>query len=214
MEDHLLLAESMASVLRDNGVDVVAIAQSGREAVSVATEALPNVVLMDIGLPDMDGIDAGREIMKRLPETKLLAITGLDSADIVREVMLNGFHGYLHKNAQSAELIESIHLVASGQAVLPQNAVKRLATRATEEVPASGAAASRLTGRELEVLALLVDGADTGRVAQRLFLSTNTVRTHIQNILGKLQVHSRLEAATYAVRHGIVKPPNRQRDRQ
>lgn len=211
VEDHLLLAESMGSVLRDHGVDVVGIARSGREAMDLAKRLRPNIVLMDIGLPDMDGIDAGREIMKLLPEARLVAITGLESADVVQETMLHGFHGYLHKHAPSSELIKSILLVASGQAVIPQDAAHRLATRATGEVKSAPFAASRLTRRELDVLALLVEGADSAYIAQRLFLSPNTVRTHVQNILTKLQVHSRLEAATYAVRHGIVEPPDRRR---
>lgn len=201
----------MASVLRDRGIDVVAIARRGRQAVEVARRERPSIVLMDIGLPDMDGIDAGREIMEAVPGTRLLAITGLESADVVQEAMLNGFHGYLHKHAPSSELIKSILLVASGQAVMPQDAARRLASRATGEPQSGAVAASRLTRRELDVLALLVEGDDTGHIAERLFVSRNTVRTHIQNILGKLQVHSRLEAATYAVRHGIVRPPDRRR---
>jgi DNA-binding NarL/FixJ family response regulator len=209
-----MLAESMASVLRDNGVAVVAIASTGREAMIAARQQRPSVVLMDIGLPDMDGIDAGRAIMEQLPGTRLAAITGLQSSDIVRQVMQNGFHGYLHKNAPSSELIKTIRLVASGQAVIPQDAARRLATRAAAEREPGALAASRLTKRELDVLTLLVEGADTRRIAERLFLSRNTVRTHVQNILSKLQVHSRLEAATYAVRLGLIQPPTRiRRDR-
>jgi DNA-binding NarL/FixJ family response regulator len=211
VEDHLLLAEGMASVLRDNEMDVVAIAQHGREAVTMAKRERPDLVLMDIALPDMDGIEAGREIMKRVPGTRLLAISGLESADVIQEAMLNGFHGYVHKHAPTSELINSIRLVASDQAVMPQTAAQRLATRATGEPQSAAAAVSRLTKRELDVLALLVDGADSKEIARRLFLSPNTVRTHVQNILAKLQVHSRLEAATYAVRNKIVKPPNRRR---
>jgi DNA-binding NarL/FixJ family response regulator len=206
-----MLAESMASVLRDKGVAVVAIARSGREAMIVAGKQRPSVVLMDIGLPDMDGIDAGRKILEQLPGTRLLAITGLESADVVQEAMQNGFHGYLHKHAPSSELIKSIRLVASGQAVIPQDAARRLATRATGEPETAASAASRLTRRELDVLALLVEGADTRHIAERLFLSRNTVRTHVQNILAKLQVHSRLEAASFAVRHGLLRPPTRDR---
>jgi DNA-binding NarL/FixJ family response regulator len=209
VEDHLLLAEGMATVLREHGIDVVGIAQRGREAVALAKRERPNLVLMDIALPDVDGIEAGREIVRRLPGTRLLAISGLESADVVQEAMLNGFHGYLHKHAPTSELINSILLVASDQAVMPQKAAQRLATRATDESQSAAFAATRLTKRELDVLALLVDGADGREIAQRLFLSRNTVRTHVQNILAKLQVHSRLEAATYAVRHGLVPPPRR-----
>jgi DNA-binding NarL/FixJ family response regulator len=211
VEDHLLLAEGMASVLRNNGMDVVAIAQRGREAVTMAERERPDLVLMDIALPDMDGIEAGQEIMKRVPGTRLLAISGLESADVILEAMLNGFHGYVHKHAPTSELINSIRLVASDQAVMPQTAAQRLATRSTGEPQSAAAAVSRLTKRELDVLALLVDGAGSKEIARRLFLSRNTVRTHVQNILAKLQVHSRLEAATYAVRNKIVKPPNQRR---
>jgi DNA-binding NarL/FixJ family response regulator len=211
VEDHLLLAESMAGVLRDHGMQVIAIARGGREAMRLAKRERPDVVLMDIGLPDMDGIDAGRQIIELLPSTKILAITGLESADVVQEALLNGFHGYLHKQAPSSELIKTIRLVASGQAVMPQDAARRLATRGNGELEFDGVDASRLTRRERDVLTLLVEGANSRQIAQRLFLSRNTVRTHVQNILAKLQVHSRLEAAAYAVRSGIVKPPNRRR---
>ena len=185
----------------------MAIARSGRDAVALAKRTRPDLVLMDIGLPDMDGIDAGQEILRHLPETKLLAITGLESTEVAQKAMLNGFHGYLQKHAQPSELIDYINLVSSGQAVMPQSAVQRLATRANGGSEHGDSAASRLTAREHDVLALLAEGADTGSIAQRLFLSRNTVRTHIQNILAKLEVHSRLEAAAYALRHGIVKPP-------
>jgi DNA-binding NarL/FixJ family response regulator len=211
VDDHLLLAESMASVLRDHGMEVVAIARRGREAVTLARRERPDVVLMDIGLPDMDGIDAGRQIIQVLPDSRILAITGLESADVVQEAMLNGFHGYLHKHAPSSELIKTILVVASGQAVMPQDVARRLATRDTGEPQSTAVAASRLTRRERDVLALLVEGANSQQIAGRLFLSRNTVRTHVQNILAKLQVHSRLEAAAYAVRTGIVKPPDRRR---
>ena len=204
----------MASVLRDHGVDVVAVAGGGREAVRLSKQKRPDVVLMDIGLPDTDGIDAGREILESLPGTRLLAISGLESADVVQEAMMNGFHGYLNKHAPASELIKSLHLVASGQAIMPREAARRIATRANAGPPPDGTIHARLTRRELDVLALLAQGANSGEIAQRLFLSRNTVRTHVQNILSKLQVHSRLEAAAYAVRHGIVKPPGRRRSRR
>jgi two-component system, NarL family, nitrate/nitrite response regulator NarL len=205
------MAESMASVLWSHAMDVVGIARSAREAVAAAKRERPSVVLMDILLPDMDGIDAGREILEQVPESRLLALTGLESADVLQEAIANGFHGYLHKHAPSAELIKSIRVVASGQAVMPQDAAQILANRASGEPEGAEGNAARLTRRQLDVLALLVEGADTAQVARRLYLSPNTVRTHIQNILGKLQVHSRLEAASYAVRHNLVKPPKRRR---
>ena len=202
------MAESMASVLRSHAVEVAGIAATGRDAIALAQRERPTVVLMDIGLPDMDGIDAGRQILEVVPETRLLALTGLESVDVVQEAMLNGFNGYLHKQAPSAELVKTIRLVASGHAVMPHEAAQRLAAGETKGSP-SEVAASRLTKRERDVLALLAEGADTAQIAQRLFLSRNTVRTHVQNLLSKLQVHSRLEAASYAVRHGLVKPPHR-----
>jgi DNA-binding NarL/FixJ family response regulator len=207
VEDHLLMAEGMASVLQNHGVDVVGIARSGREAVAVAKRERPSVVLMDIGLPDVDGIDAGREILEQVPEARLLALTGLESADVLQEAIVSGFHGYLQKSAPCAELIKSIRVVASGQAVMPQDAAQSMAGRASGGPEGAERNARRLTQRQLDVLALLVEGADTAQVARRLYLSPNTVRTHIQNILAKLQVHSRLEAASYAVRHNLVRPP-------
>jgi DNA-binding NarL/FixJ family response regulator len=195
-------------VLEENGVEVVGIATSGKEALALATQTKPEIVLMDIDLPDMDGIDAGRHIADGLPGTRIFALTGLDDQRLIREAMLNGFHGYLSKHVPTSDLIESLLVVATGQAVMPQKAAQNMASISGDE-SSRMAAAGRLTARERDVLGLLVEGADTAEVAGRLFLSRNTVRTHVQNILSKLQVHSRLEAATYAVRHGLVPPPRR-----
>jgi DNA-binding NarL/FixJ family response regulator len=213
VEDHMLLAEGIRRVLQENGVDVVGIATSGKQALDLAIQTKPNIVLMDIDLPDMDGIETGRRMADRLPGTRIVALTGLDDQVLIREAMLNGFHGYLHKHAPTSDLIESLVLGGTGQAVMPQKAAQNLASNVPRDEPSRMATAGRLTARERDVLGLLVNGSDTADIARRLFLSPNTVRTHVQNILSKLQVHSRLEAASYAVRHGLLPPPRRLRAR-
>jgi DNA-binding NarL/FixJ family response regulator len=208
----MLLAEGLLKVLEANGLEVVGIATRGKDALDLAIQTRPDIVLMDIDLPDMDGIDAGRQIADQLPGTRIVALTGLDDQDLIQEAMLNGFHGYLHKHAPTSELIDALALVGAGQAVMPQKVAQSLASNGSGAEPSRFA--GQLTARELDVLGLLVEGSDSAEIARRLFLSPNTVRTHIQNILSKLQVHSRLEAASYAVRHDLFPPPRRRRARR
>lgn len=193
----------LATSLRSNGVDVIGVATSGKRAIALARAETPDIVMMDLGLPDIDGLTAGKRILADRPETKLVAITGLNDAGMVREAIRAGFQGYVMKETSLSELLGSLMAVAQTQSVLPREAAQSLAGMRSREQDAE-LLARQLTAREREILTLLAQGVPGPKLASLLHLSPNTVRTHIQNICSKLQVHSRLEAVAFAMRHGIV----------
>jgi two-component system nitrate/nitrite response regulator NarL len=202
VDDHTLFADAIAIQLEDVGMEVVGRATNGTDAIDEARRTEPDVVLMDLALPDQSGLSAGRAILEERPTTRLVVLTALEDRAVADEALRLGFRGYLTKDTPVARFVEAIGSVCEGEIVLPQR------LRASARRPGGDAdialLASLLTSREREVLALLVEGADGGAIAARLGISRNTVRTHVQSILTKLQVHSRLEAATFAVRHRLV----------
>jgi two-component system nitrate/nitrite response regulator NarL len=158
----------------------------------------PDLVLVDIGLPDQSGLEVGSMILRDWPETKVIAVTALEDGKLAQEAIRVGFQGYVTKNVDMHQFISALRSVLAGSTVMPQQLVVR---RHRSELDAQ---IEGLTGRELEVLALLARGFSSHGIAAELGLAPNTVRTHVQNILTKLQVHSRLEAAAFAVRHGLA----------
>jgi two-component system, NarL family, nitrate/nitrite response regulator NarL len=163
------------------------------------------VILLDLGLPDRSGLAVGREILESWPEAKLMVLTALDDPKAVEEASRAGFRGYLTKDTPVSRFVSSIEAIVAGQEVFPHRFAQ--ATRRPGSNDSVWLLISQLTPREREVLGLLVEGADGRTIAARLGISRNTVRTHVQSILTKLQVHSRLEAATLAVRHRVVPVP-------
>ena len=204
MEDHALFGEAIEIALQDLGMSVIGVARTGRDAIDWVKRSRPEIVLMDLGLPDESGLVVGRKILERWPETKILAVTVLNDRVAAKEALRAGFVGYLTKDASVPEFMNTIRSVADGQVVVPKHLSPTRATLAEDGV---ALLASQLSRREREVLTLLVRGFTGEAVAKRLAVSRNTVRTHIQNILMKLQVHSRLEAVTFAVQNGLVAVP-------
>jgi DNA-binding NarL/FixJ family response regulator len=189
----------VVATLRARGFDVVGIADRAHDAVSMADELHPEIVLVDLGLPDRSGVSVGREILDSHPGTIVLALTALEEPRMVDTVLEAGFRGYIIKDVGVDAFISSIRAAIDGQTVMPSYTAGARVGRAT----GSGLLAEQLTRRELQVLSLLVEGVTGATIAERLGISANTVRTHVQSILTKLQVHSRLEAATFAVRTGL-----------
>jgi len=189
----------------DDGLDVAGSVRDGAGAIEFLERESVDVVLMDIGLPDRSGLAVARDILERWPDTKVLAVTALDDPRAADDAMRMGFAGYVTKDTSVERFTASVRAVMEGQVVLP----RRLVSGGRQVDMSDGFAllVDQLTPREHEVLALLVQGADGGEIARRLGISRNTVRTHVQSILTKLQVHSRLEAATLAVRHRLVPIP-------
>lgn len=209
IDDHMLFAEAIHLALEEHGFEVVGIAASGDEALSAVRRWHPDLALVDIGLPDRSGLAVGRAILQERPETKLLALTALDDPRTVREALRGGFHGYVVKDTPVSRFVQAVGSVLGGQVVVPRPLAPRVAGALSAEEEAVALLSNQLTPREREVLELLVEGASGQAIARSLGISPNTVRTHVQSVLTKLQVRSRLEAATFAVRHRIVPGPGR-----
>ena len=201
VEDLALFAEAVQMALRGLGVDVVGIAHTGDEGLELLASARPDVVLLDIGLPDGRGLSVGREMLQRSPGVKILALTALRDGQLADDALRAGFSGYLTKDTDVGRLRRAIEAAFSGEVVISS----RLAGQPAREHGGEGASlmASQLTERERAVLGLLAEGADSPLIAERLHISRHTVRTHIQSIFAKLNVHSRLEAAAFAARHEL-----------
>jgi two-component system nitrate/nitrite response regulator NarL len=204
-DDHVLFAEAITVALEDIGMSVVGIVSSIPETIAFVERSMPDLILMDIGLPDGSGLAAGSAILERWPAARIIALTALADRSAVDEALRLGFRGYVSKDTSISKFVNWIRMVLDGHLVFPQRLppVRSAVGRGDEAELLSG----HLSRREGEVLALLVQGADGATMASRLGISRNTVRTHVQNILTKLQVHSRLEAATFAVRHRLVEVP-------
>ena len=200
----MLFAEAIQVALEDFGMSVVGVAASGEDAITAARQSHPDVILMDLALPDQSGLAAGQTILAEHPGSKILALTALSDQAVAHEAVRLGFRGYLTKDTSVAQFVDSVRSVVDGHLVMPHRLGPAANGRREDD---AALLAAQLTPREREVLSLLVQGSDGRTVAKRLRISRNTVRTHVQSILTKLQVHSRLEAATFAVRHGIVDVP-------
>ncbi|HET9671913.1 MAG TPA: response regulator transcription factor [Actinomycetota bacterium] len=184
--------------MEDAGLAPVDVHAHGSSALSYLETHAPDVVLLDIGLPDQSGFAVGAEMLDRWPRLRIVALTALDDPRAVDEAHALGFRGFLSKDIPVHRFVTSVLAVIDGQTDFPFPRSRR------RSAPRPSLLGSRLTPREHEVLGLLVDGTDSSGIARQLGISRNTVRTHVQSILTKLQVHTRLEAATFAVRHGLV----------
>jgi two-component system, NarL family, nitrate/nitrite response regulator NarL len=177
---------------------VVGVATTGQDALVFARQDPPDVWVIDIGLPDQSGLVVGRLIRELLPGARILALSALDDPRLAQEAARVGFSAYLTKDVPISEVLEALKGALDGGPAAPYRTARRGRESPIDLV------ARQLTDREREVLALLVEGLPGEAIARRLGVSRNTVRTHVQNILSKLQVHSRLEAATLAVRHRLL----------
>jgi two-component system, NarL family, nitrate/nitrite response regulator NarL len=207
VDDHTLFADAVRATLEAKGIAVVAVVATGAEALDAVAANRPDLVLLDLGLPDRSGLAVGADILQEWPETKVLALTALDDPRAVKEAMRTGFHGYLTKDTPVVKFVEAVLATIGGQVVVPHRLAAQAAGARSRHDRQVALMAEQLTYRELDVLRLLADGLPGEAIARKLGISRNTVRTHVQSILTKLQVHSRLEAASFAVRHGIVDPP-------
>ena len=206
VDDHMLFAQALAPALEADGLELVGVACDGAQAERLVTETRPDIVLVDIGLPDRSGLAVGSDILRLRPETKVVALTALTHPELVREALSLGFHGYLTKDMNVSRFLASLRAIDEGQVVVPRELARGAAGRPRGDWQIE-ILADQLTPREHQVLELVARAVTGHEIARHLSISDNTVRTHIQSILTKLQVHSRLEAAAFAIRHGIVDVP-------
>ncbi|MDI6873852.1 response regulator [Candidatus Solincola sp.] len=204
VDDHRLVREGLISLLRLNpDINVVGEASGGDEAVAKARNLKPDVVLMDISMPGMNGITATRLIKKDLPETKVIMLTMLDQEGYVYEAVKAGATGYLLKNTGLEELVKAIKEVYKGGATLHPEAQAQL-LKEYVYLAQSNRETYGLSDRELEILQLLGDGLSNKEIAEKLFISIQTVKTHITHIFEKLGVKDRTEAVATALRRGLI----------
>jgi DNA-binding NarL/FixJ family response regulator len=209
VDDHEMVAESMRRLLEDeDDIVVTGIARSAAEAKAAAWAVPPDVVLMDFGLPDEDGITAAAAIRSRLPQTRVLIWTG-GNEDVAVAALEAGCDGYFEKSEPSEKLVTAIRAVHRGETAISSDELARLLSRLR---PSHRDVGDDLTARELDVLRLLAEGTGNKEIAQQLSISLNTVRNHVQSILTKLGAHSKLEAVMIAARAGIVPTERRRRE--
>jgi len=204
IDDHALFADALERVLERQNMELCLV-NTAAEALELAPKWVPEIALVDLGLPDMSGIELGARLLELLPETKLLAVTAMNEDHALRDAIKAGFHGFITKNIPLQQFVASIETALEGQMVMPHKLAAPAAGQMSPEERQAALLIRQLTQRELEVLTLLARGAGGERIAHELNVSRNTVRSHVQNILTKLQVHSRLEAVAFAARHNIVK---------
>jgi len=204
-DDHPLFRDGLRSLLEARGIDVIGEAANGREAVELARQLKPDIVLMDLTMPEVDGLAATRILATELPEVKVVVLTASDDEADLFEAIKSGAYGYLLKNLETDEFFRALEAVQAGVPVftprLARHVLKEFGrgeVRRTEE--------TTLTERERELLELLVQGVTSNReLAQRLFISENTVKYHLRNIMSKLHLENRAQVIAYALRTGLVR---------
>jgi DNA-binding NarL/FixJ family response regulator len=205
VDDHAMVAESLRRLLDSRpDVDVVGVAGTARDGVDAATRLRPDVVLMDYELPDGDGVTAAAEIKQSSPATRVVMFTGSgDDEALALRALEAGCSGFVGKARGVDELLAAVRAAHAGEALIAPSMLARLLPRLERRYEAVGRTLSR---RELDVLSAMTLGATDKEIADRLVISHNTARKHVQNILRKLGAHSKLEAVVIAVREGVVRP--------
>jgi DNA-binding NarL/FixJ family response regulator len=222
-DDHALFRDSLRSLLTARGLEVVGEARDGREALELARELAPDVLLMDLSMPGMDGLAATRLVSAELPAVHVVVLTASDEDAMLFEAIKSGAQGFLSKNLESEEFFALLEGVGRGEPALTPALARKLLQEFARpsQVAASGGPAGSvgaggsassdpdaLTEREREILELLVSGITSNRkLARALEVSENTVKFHVRNILDKLHLHNRAQVVSYALRNRIVESP-------
>ena len=208
VDDHDLFRTGLRNLLEEQGVQVVGEAASGAEAVQIVRELAPDVVVMDLNMPGMGGIDATRHITSIAPLTRVVMLTISDQDSDVMDAIFAGACGYLLKDSSIQDLMAGIQAASRGESLISPAIAARLLqrVRATSTQPEiARTIRAELSEREIEVLKLIANGKDNAVIAGELHISPKTVKNHISNILMKLQIDNRIQAAVYAVRSGLVR---------
>ena len=207
VDDHDLFRTGLRNLLEEQGVNVVGEAENGETAIRLASDLAPDVVIMDLNMPGAGGVETTRRLSSLAPLSRVVVLTISADDDDVMNAVMAGACGYLLKDSSIQELIAGIRAASEGESLIsPQIAAKVLQRLRAQSKDADAAETIRaeLSDRELQVLKLIANGNDNAQIARELFISPKTVKNHISNILMKLQIENRIQAAVYAVRSGIV----------
>lgn len=204
VDDHRVVRAGLVALLRQSGLDVVGEAGNGQEAVELVGQLAPRVVLMDMQMPVMDGVEATRRIRAQYPQTEVLVLTTYGDDERIWGGLQAGAKGYLLKDAPAEELLQGIETVAAGRSLLPPEIAARLMQVISQGGPGRHEPAEQLTERELEILRLMAGGMANKEIAGALFISENTVKTHASNLFQKLGARDRTEAVTKALSKGLI----------
>lgn len=208
-DDHALFRRGLNLVLEsEDGIEVVGEAEHGEEAIAKAEDLVPDVVLMDVRMPRVNGIEATARISESVPTTKIIMLTVSDEEEDLYEAIKAGATGYLLKEIAIEEVPYAIRAVVQGQSLISPSMASKLLnefnTLAKQADEKQQFPVPKLTSRELEVLKLVAQGMSNREIAKELYISENTVKNHVRNILEKLHLHSRMEAVVYAVREKLL----------
>jgi DNA-binding NarL/FixJ family response regulator len=206
VDDHDLFRTGLRNLLEEQGLHIVAEASEGATALTLVRELAPDVVVMDLNMPGMNGIEATREIVRLAPLTRVVVLTISDQDGDVMDAIVAGACGYLLKDSSIQDLMQGIHAASVGEALISPHIASKVLQRIRAIGIQTDAAVQgpELSDRETEVLRLIANGKDNAEIAQELHISPKTVKNHISNILMKLQIENRIQAAVYAVRRGLV----------
>ena len=211
VDDHALFRRGLEMVLaEEDDIELVGQASDGAEATQRAAESLPDIVLMDIRMPKSSGIEACRAMKEAAPSTKIVMLTISDEEEDLFEAIREGASGYLLKDIPLDEVADAVRAVHGGQSLISPSMAGKLLTefatlaRRNDDQPPQQLPAPKLTDREMEVLKLVARGMNNRDIARELFISENTVKNHVRNILEKLQIHSRMEAVMIALRDKLI----------
>jgi two-component system, NarL family, nitrate/nitrite response regulator NarL len=208
VDDHRLFRQGLVSIMktRPDLVEVIGEAAGGKEAIELAQKLRPEVVLLDIYMPELDGLQTAKILRQVLPETAIIMLTSSEDDRHLFDAVHLGAAGYLLKNLDAAELFDLLAGVVRGEAALTRAMASRLLKGVANKTINQQTGVEELSEREIEVLKLVAQGCSNPDIAEALHISVNTVKSHIKNILGKLQLENRTQVAAYAVQAGLVTP--------
>ena len=207
VDDHTVVRDGLVSMLgREENFVVVGEASNGREAVERARDLRPDIVLMDLRMPEMDGVEAMRQIGAEEPDVKFIVLTTFDTDEYIFDAIEAGARGYLLKDASRDDLFQAVRAVHRGESLIEPGVAAKVLTRLAQlsRRGTDSASSDGLSGREIEVLQLMAKGAANKAIAGTLSISESTVKTHVANIFQKLDVNHRTEAVTQALQRGII----------
>ena len=207
-DDHKLFRQGLIGLIqtREDLAEVIGEAETGEEAVRMAEQLQPDVILMDIYMPEMDGLEAAKEIRARFPQIAIVMLTSSERDGHLYEAVQLGVSGYLLKSLDATELFDLLSSIIKGEPAMTRAMAERLLKAVANRLADDEKGDQPLTERELFVLRLVASGASNQAIAEKLSISINTVKSHLKNILEKLHMDNRTQAATYAYKHGLISP--------